>query len=265
MKSASSSDAKAATGTQAIDRALALLFAFTRDRPERRIQDLSEEFGLHKATVHRLLQALAATGLIRQEITGAYRLGGAVLDLASRFIDSIDLRNVARPYIEALAKEEGETVNLAILDGTEAILIDRVIGLRTPQLVSRFATRMPIYCSATGKGLILDMDETQVRGLLRDTDFVRLTDRTIGNIDAFVARFHVWKEQGWAYNDEESEIGLRAVAAPVRNHTRAVVATVGISAPTFRMAQERLDGLSKAVQRTARSISIGLGAPVKPD
>ena len=249
-------------GTQAIDRALALLFCFTHEQPERRIMDISSELGLHKSTVYRLLQALAAKGLVRQNaVTGAYRLGASVLDLAARFVGSLDLRNAARPHIEQLAREEGESVNLSILDGSDAVLIDRIVGTTTPQLVSRFAPRIPIYCSAAGKSLLLDLDEDGVRALLAGETFRKLTPHTITDMKTFLQRFRVWKRQGWAYNDEESEVGLRTVGVPIHGHDGRIVASISVSAPTFRMGDARAKTLARATLRAARAASEAMGAP----
>lgn len=251
------------TGTQAIDRALALLFCFTQEQPERRIMDISRELDLHKSTVYRLLQALTTAGLVRQNAaTGGYRLGAAVLDLAARFVGSLDLRNAARPHIEQLARAEGESVNLSILDGSDAILIDRIVGTKTPQLVSRFAPRIPIYCSAAGKSLILDLQEDAVRELLAGETFRKLTAHTITDIKVFLQRFRVWKRQGWAYNDEESEVGLRTIGVPVRGHDGSIVASISVSAPTFRMQDARVKTLVKATQRAAQAASENMGAPL---
>lgn len=250
-------------GTQAIDRALAILFAFDQERPERRVLDLSRELGLNKSTVYRLLQALAAAGLVRRdEDSGTYRLAAAVLDLAGRFLGSIDLRREARPHIDALVRSEGESVNLAVLHGRDAISIDHVRGTRSPQLVSQLGRRIPIYCSAAGKALILDRSEDEVQRLLSDERFPPLTPATITSLDRFIHGFRIWRARGWAMNDEESEPGIRVIAAPVRDHTGSIVASVSVSAPSFRLDDARVAPLADAVVATAAAISAALGAGV---
>lgn len=252
------------SGTQAIDRALAVLFAFTHEQPERRVIDLARELGLNKSTVHRLLQALGNSNLVRRdERTGTYRLGAATLDLGARFLGTIDLRTEARPFLERLSQEQGESVNLAVLDGTDAISVDYVIGTQALQLISKLGRRVPVHCSASGKALVLDMEEPVLRGLLAHSPFTRYTGHTITDTDSFLQAMRGWRKQGWAFNDEESELGMRAVGAPIRDHTGAVVACISISAPTFRMEKARVKQIADAALKTTAGISAALGAGVK--
>ncbi len=251
---------KSEAGTQAIDRAFTVLFAFTAERPERQVRELSVELGLNKSTVYRLLQALANAGLVRRdEATGGYRLAAGVVDLAARFLGSLDLRKEARPHIEALVARHGESVNLAVLDGRDAISVDVVPGTRMPQLVSRLGRRIPVYCSGAGKALILDRSDTEVRTLLDAETFAQLTPNTIPSLSAFLERLPEWRAQGWALNDEESETGMRALSAPVYDHTGRIAASVSLSGPAFRIGDDKVAELARSVCETARDISQQLG------
>lgn len=257
---ASKTEKRGETGTQAVDRAIAILFSFTDARPERRLVDLSEELGLNKSTVHRLLQALGAAGLVRRdERQGVYRLGAATLELGARFLATLDLRAEARPHIEALARTHGEAVNLAVLDGTDALSIDNIVGTGSLQLVSKLGRRIPIYCSASGKALLLDMADADIGRLLGGVAFQPLTRKTATGVDEFLRRLQSSRRQGWAFNDEESEIGMRAVAAPVRDHLGMVVAAVTVSAPTFRMDKARVAALARAAIETADAVTATIG------
>lgn len=251
---------KGEAGTQAIDRALDLLFAFTPEQPERQVRELSAELELNKSTVYRLLQALANYGLVRRDDrTGSYRLGAAVVDLGARFLGALDLRSEARPFVEALSRRHGESVNLAILDGREAISVDVVIGARMPQLVSRLGRRIPVYCSGAGKALILDKSDAEVRALMVDESFERLTPNSIGSIAEFLDLLKAWRAQGWAVNNEESEIGMCAIAAPIYDHTGHIAAALSLSGPAFRFDGARIPELSASVRETANAVSKLLG------
>ncbi len=248
-------------GTQAIDRALSVLFAFTPAQPSQRVPDLTRLLGLNKSTVYRLLQALGAVDLVRRDDdTGAYRLGPAVLDLASCFLSTVDLGVEARPILQAFAIEHGESVNMAVLDDIDAVRIDNVRGTKTPQLVSSLGLRIPVYCSAAGKALVFDHTEAQLRDLLRRSDLKKLTQHTMVEPDAFVQRMQRERKQGWTLNDEESEIGMRVIGAPIRNHAGAIVAAVSVSAPTFRLPDRDVPALGKAVRNLAGRVSEALGA-----
>ena len=248
-------------GTQAIDRALSVLFAFTPEQPTQRVPDLTRLLDLNKSTVYRLLQALGAVDLVRRdEESGAYRLGPAVLDLASCFLSTIDLGVEARPILQAFAIEHGESVNMAVIDGTDAVRVDNVRGSKMPQLVSSLGLRIPIYCSAAGKALVFDHTDEQLHALLRRSNLQQLTEHTIVDADSFVQRLHRERKQGWALNDEESEIGMRVIGVPIRDHANVIVAAVSVSAPTFRLSNKAIPALAQAVCQMAAKISAALGA-----
>jgi IclR family KDG regulon transcriptional repressor len=247
-------------GTQAIDRALAVLLSFTTDQPIRRVPELTQSLGLNKSTVYRLLQALGAANLVqRADEAGSYRLGPAVLDLANCFLATIDLGGDARPLMQAFATRSGESVTLAVLDGIEAISVSQVRGTRTPQLVSRFGFRIPIYCSSSGKALLLDHTDAQIYERLAHSGMRRLTENTITDPKMFISRLDRERRQGWTLNDEESEIGMRTVGAPIRDHSGAIVAAVSVLAPTFRLSKAEVPALAAAIKDLAAEISKVVG------
>lgn len=248
-------------GTQAIDRALSVLFSFTPKHPARRVPELTRMLGLNKSTVYRLLQALGAVDLVRRdEETGAYRLGPAVLDLASCFLSTIDLGGAGRGIMQAFALKHGESVNMAVMDGTDAVRVDSVRGTKMPQLVSSRGVRIPIYCSAAGKALLFDHTDAQIRELLAQSKLEKLTPHTIVDPDAFIARLRRERKQGWTLNDEESEVGIRVIGAPIRDHADLIVASVSVSAPIFRLPERGIPALGRAVQEMAADISAAIGA-----
>jgi DNA-binding IclR family transcriptional regulator len=247
-------------GTQAIDRALAVLLSFTAEQPIRRVPELTESLGLNKSTVYRLLQALGAANLVRRaDETGSYRLAPAVLDLANCFLATIDLGGDARPLMQAFALRWGESVTLAVLDGAEAISVSQVRGTKTPQLVSRFGLRIPVYCSSSGKALLLDLTDEQIYEKLAVSKMRNLTENTITDPKLFVRRLERERRQGWTLNDEESEIGIRTIGAPVRDHSGAIVAAVSVSAPTFRLSKTEVPTLAAQIKDLAGEISNVIG------
>lgn len=248
------------SGTQALDRALRILLAFPREEPERKVSDVSRELGLHKSTASRLFRALTDAGFLqRNEETGMYRLGVTVFDLGARFLAGLDMHAIARPLLRELADREGESVNLGIRDGLDAISIDVVQGTRNVQLVSRLGRRIPLWCSAAGKALLLDHGDDEIRALLAGAPWTALTSRTITDIDTFIDRFGEVRERGWAGNDEESEEGLRVVAAPVRDRMGTITASISVSGPIFRLDDARMAELADAAVRTADELSRRIG------
>lgn len=249
------------TGTQAIDRAMAVLFAFRADAPARRALDLSQELGLNKSTVYRLLQALANSGLVRRpsDASGLYRLGPAVLDLADAFVTNLDLKAEARPHLEQLVAAYGESVNLAVVDGTDAIKIDSAQGTRTPQLMSRLGQRIPLVCSAAGKALLLDHSDAELREVMTARPVGALTSKTVRSGSELVKHIRAARKNGWTLNDEESEVGMRAIGAPIRDRSGRIVASVSLSAPSFRANDQQLEVVARGVKLAAAEISKALG------
>ncbi|GLY21485.1 IclR family transcriptional regulator [Micromonospora sp. NBRC 101691] len=248
------------SGTQALDRALAVLLAFRGDVVERKVSDVSRELGLHKSTASRLFRALADAGFLqRNEETGAYRLGVTVFELGARYLGGIDLHALARPLVHELAEREGESVNLAVREGLDAISLYIAQGTRNVQLVSRLGRRIPLWVSAAGKALLVDHDDDALRRMLSDAPLTALTPNTITSRDAFLTHMAGVRERGWALNDEESELGLRVVAAPVRDRFGAVTAAISVSGPIFRLDRNRVEELAAAARRTADELSRQLG------
>ncbi|WP_406070627.1 IclR family transcriptional regulator [Micromonospora sp. NBC_01638] len=248
------------SGTQALDRALNVLLAFRTGTVERKVSDVSRELGLHKSTASRLFRALADAGFLqRNDETGAYRLGVTVFELGARFLAGLDMHALARPLLHELAQTEGESVNLSIRDELDALSIYIEHGSRNVQLVSRLGRRIPLWCSAAGKALLLDLDDEQIRATFADTRFTRLTPNTITDLDTFADRMREVRERGWALNDEESEEGLRVVAAPVRDRLGHVTAAISVSGPIFRLDEARVAELAAAAARTADELSRQLG------
>ncbi len=241
-----------------------MLFAFTETRPRWRVPELTEHLGLNKSTLYRLLHALQSAGLVRRDDdTATYSLGPAVLDLAGTFLSNVDLSGNARPSLRALAERSGETVNLAVLDGTDAIRVDIVRGTRSPQLVSHYGLRIPFYCSAAGKALVLDHTPSQLQALFDQVRIDARTEHTLVDAGAYIADIERSRQRGWTLNDEESEVGMRVVGAPVRDFTGAIVASVSVSAPRFRLNDTELQRLAEQVRSAATEISGALGGAVR--
>jgi len=247
-------------GTQALDRALSILLAFTKEQPERKVSDVSKELGLHKSTASRLFRALADAGFLqRNDESGAYRLGVTVFDLGSRFLAGLDLPAVARPVLRQLAVDQGESVTLGIRDGLDAISIERVRGTHSLQLASRLDWRIPVWCSAGGKCLLIDHTDEQIAELFAEVRWQALTGKTLRSTEAFLEAMAGVRERGWALNDEESELGLRVVAAPVRDRFGAIAASISLSGPIFRLDDERVAVAAAATVRAAQELSRDLG------
>lgn len=247
--------------SQSLERGLAILAAFTPDQPALGISDLAQRLSLTRSTTHRYVATLARLGYLYQdEDTRKYRLGARVLDLGFSVLGSLELREVAAPHLRRLADVTGHTSNLAIRDDTDVVLIDRIRGRpgRYHHLESSLhvGSRLPSYCSATGKALLAFLPRPDLDELLSRVDLVQRASRTITRKNALLTELGTVRRAGIAVNDEELDNGLRAIAVPVRSRSGEVVAAINVSIPWSPVAMSELAGqLGPTLQATARQIS----------
>lgn len=245
---------------QSVERAIAILKAFSAEEPELGVGELSRRLQLPKSTVFRLLQTLEAGGLISQNPeTGQYRLGVDLIALAGNVLAFADVRSVARPHLRRLADSLQETVNLSILDRNQVINLEQFVGGdRLVMRVGWVGRRMPVHAVSSGKAILAFLPPDEVEALLREP-LVALTPHTITDPDVLRAELQHIREQGYAIALEELEEGLHALSAPVWNHEGRVVASVSVSGPAYRLTEERLHAIAPEVLHTTHQISTELG------
>ncbi|HRV91712.1 MAG TPA: IclR family transcriptional regulator [Anaerolineae bacterium] len=255
MTENSSSD----SGIQSVQRAAAILRCFTKTEPELSVTAIGELLGLHKSTVSRLLATLKQEGLVEQvSETGKYRLGLTLVTLAGIVLENIDLRQVAHPYLQALAEKTQETVNIVILDGDECVNIDGVTSPRPIKYIGRMGRRTPTYCTAAGKVLLAYLAPDQQRDALPN-NLIQFTENTIVTRQHLLQSLVQVREQGYAVVHEELQPGVSSVAAPVCDHSQSVCAAVTISGPTYRIGADEVLSFLQPLQETAHGISAQLG------
>jgi IclR family pca regulon transcriptional regulator len=238
-----------------------ILSAFTPDCPALGISELGRRLSLTRSTTHRYVATLATLGYLQQdEATRKYRLGIRVLDLGFSMLGSLDMREIAAPYLRRLTDTTGHTSNLAIPDDTDVILIDRVRGrpgrYHHLEFTLHVGSRLPSYCSATGKALLAWLPRRDLGRLLDRMDLIQRGPRTVTDKAALVAELEQVRRVGVAVNDEELESALRSIAAPVRSRSGDVVAAVNIAIPWSPVAMSQLVAQHGPIlQATARQIA----------
>lgn len=247
--------------SQSLERGLAVLCAFTPDRPALGISELARELALTRSTAHRYVATLASLGFLEQEdATRKYRLGARVLDLGFSTLGSMGLREIASPHLRRLTDVTGHTSNLAIRDDTDVILIDRMRGragrYHHLEFTLHVGSRIPAYCSATGKALLAFLPRPELDQLLDRIDLVPQGPRTLTDRAALLADLERVRRTNVAVNDEELESALRSIAAPVRARSGEVVAAINVAIPWSPVAMSELVGrLGPTVQAAANEIS----------
>jgi DNA-binding IclR family transcriptional regulator len=243
---------------QSVDRAAAILEILARDG-EAGVTEVARELDVHKSTASRLLAALDRRELVTQDAArGKFRLGLGIVRLAGAATRRLDVVQESRPVARALAREVGETVNLAILADRDALYLDQVAGPAALSPHNWAGQRIPLHATSDGKVLLAYLTDAE-RDRCLTPPLRRFTDCTITAVAAFPALLAQVRERGYATAVNELEDGLTAIAAPVRDAEGHVVASVRASGPSFRIPADRIPALAVAVRRAATEVSRRLG------
>lgn len=249
--------AEAGTGVQSVDRALSILEVLARTG-EGGVTEIATELGVHKSTAFRLVATLESHRLVEQTgDRGRYRLGVGILRLAGATTARLDLVQEARPISRQLAADTGETVNLAVLSDGSALYLDQVAGSSALQPHNWVGQHIPLHATSNGKVLLSGLDDHELDAALGTLS--TYTEHTITRRAKLRDELARVRDQGYALAVDELEVGLTAVAAPVRNAHGDVVASMSVSGPTFRLGPERLDHVVALTVSAAAEVSHRLG------
>ncbi len=246
---------------QAVDHALDLLEQFHDEVDELGVTELSKRLKLHKNNVFRLLATLESRGYIEQNrVTENYRLGLKTLQLGQTFIRQMGLLRQARPVLEWLVEQCNETSYVAILKDLHIVYLDVVETNLTVRVVPRVGARLPAYCTAAGKIQLAYMTDEELDNYFPTRELKGFTANTITDKETLKKHLQLVAEQGYAIDNEELDIGVRCVGAPIRDYTRRIVGAVSISGPSMRFSDERLEKeLIPMVIKAGEEISTKLG------
>jgi IclR family pca regulon transcriptional regulator len=242
-------------------RGLNILSLFTRETPALTLAEITTASGLNKTTVFRILSTLQYAGYLRREPdTKRYRPALKVLQLGFVSIYSLEVRQFARPFLEQLSQRVRETVSLSVLDDLDIVYVDRVRFQRIVGVVLGMGSRLPANCTSMGKAMLAHLPPEELHRRLDEAELRSFTSNSLVDRKAIETELARVRAQGYATNDEELEMGLRAVAAPIWDNSNRVVAAINISGSTSTISQERMvEELAHAVLNTSAQISQGLG------
>ncbi|WP_093609008.1 IclR family transcriptional regulator domain-containing protein [Streptomyces indicus] len=243
---------------QSVERAVSVL-EILAEQGEAGVTEIAEELDVHRSTAFRLLGVLENRGLVSQaQDRGKYFLGAGVLRLAGAAAVRLDISQEGAPLCRELADELGETVNIAVLDDDAAVNIMQARGSASVTAQNWLGRRTPLHATSSGKVLLAHQPPALREGLLART-LPRFTDHTVTGAGALRDQLRTIEERGFALAMEELEIGLTAVAAPVRAHDGKVIGALSISGPVFRLTEERLRELAKRAVDRADELSRRMG------
>ncbi|REH37256.1 DNA-binding IclR family transcriptional regulator [Kutzneria buriramensis] len=243
---------------QSVDRAVSVL-EFLALHGEMGITELAAELGVHKSTAFRLVSVLDSRGLVEQTgDRGKYRLGFGIVRLAGATAAQMDLSRESRPVCERLAAQVGETVNVAILDEGYAINVSQVRGSATVATINWVGQRTPLHATSSGKVLLANQP-APLREELMARPLTMYTPRTITDPGLLRAELDAALVAGWASTGDELEIGLNAVAVPIRGMDGNVVAALSVSGPSYRLTTDRFAEVARLAADGAKEISHRIG------
>jgi DNA-binding IclR family transcriptional regulator len=246
-------------GTQAVARAIGLLKVFSDAQPEWGLSELAQVTKLNKTTAFRLLAALEAEGLVmRNPLSGGYRLGVELVALGGCAMRSNPLRAMSRPVLESLAQECDESATLEVLAGSHVLIVDEVSNRHPMGMSQDVGSRLPAHATATGKVLLAHLDAEVLTAALRQP-LAQLTEATIVDPTRLRNQLAQIRRQGYAITNGELEPGFVAVAAPIYDRERQATAAISIGGASLRLPPERLLAVATLVQMAARQIARQLG------
>ncbi|WP_217208123.1 IclR family transcriptional regulator [Streptomyces sp. AC550_RSS872] len=251
----SATTAPAVNGVQSVDRAVSVLEILAQ-RGEAGVSEVAAEIDVHKSTAFRLLGALEARGLVEQTAErGKYRLGFGLVRLAGAVTDRLDITQQGRPVCERLSEEIGETVNIAVLQEHFAVNLYQVRGPGAVGTHNWVGQLTPVYATSSGKVLLAHLTEQERASVLADSEMRKLTPHTLTTRTRLEKNLAEARERGYAVALEELEIGLHAVAAPIRSRDGEVVAALSASGPTYRFTEEHIHEIAPVLIAGADEIS----------
>lgn len=248
------------TGIQVFERADLLLGLLAGHAAPIGLKAMASESGLNISTTHRILGALASIGLVEHQAGGFYRLGLRWLEYGNLVRERLQVRDVARPYIEALHAAIGEPVNLAIRDGDEIIYLDRAsANAARVRVFYRVGSRAPLHLTSLGKLFLAEESAEKVAGYATRTGLPGNTAHSLTRLATLNKALKTVQLAGIAFDNEEAELGLRCVAAPVRDDQGILVAAISVSSPTDRFDEHEAIWVP-ALKACADEVSRALGA-----
>ena len=244
---------------RAVERALHIMGCFDSEHPERGISEIAEAVGLHKATAHRIVTTLVNYGYLERVADDQkYRLGLELANLGFKVIRRMDLRREALPYMQQLVQEWDETCDLSIFDQGRVFYIEVLQGNQALTIAAAVGQWLPAHCTASGKLFLAHIPSEELDTILSQP-LEAFSDNTITSPDEIRRQLEIIRNQGYAVDYEEYELGIYALAAPICNRDGNVIAAIGSPSPTQRMTQERISEMAIAFKEAARSISQRLG------
>jgi len=245
----------------AVTRAVRLLELLASSQRGLGVSEAARRLDVPKSSAYRLMKALEQGGFVQKNgRTGRYRFGLTLAALGRHAIENIELRDEAQPFLVALMQKTGLTVHMAVLRAGQAVIVQKIEAPGPVKVGTWVGRAMDANSTAVGKVLIAFLPADELSRHLRSSSFVRHNHRTIITMSKLKQELQRVRELGYAIDDEEDELGMRCLGAPIVDRTGAVVAAISIVGSTTQVPPERIESLANTVKQFASVISSMAGS-----
>ena len=242
----------------AVQRTISILEALSRVESIN-LENLAKATGLPKATLLRFLSTLISLGYVMRDDGDLYHLTLKMFSTGSRSLSHIDLVTTAKPFAKNLARELGETVHMGILEGDTAVYVLKEESIYTLRMYSQVGKRIPLYCTAIGKIFLSEMSDEALDDYISGHPLKPFTPKSIRTEEALKEELRKTHERGWSIDDEEHEMNIKCIAAPVRDYSGRTVAAISVSWPLFRFEDCDQGKITGKIMEAAAELSSILG------
>ena len=245
---------------QSLARGISVIRSFSTETPRQTLSDVARCTGLTRATARRLLLTLEELGYVRSD-GRHFELTARVLDIGYSYLASLNLNDIAQPFLESYSEALGESTSVSVLDDTDIVYVLRVPTKRIMTVSIGLGSRFPAFQTSMGRVLLAEQDDSEVLDRFNRSDRSRVTEFTVSTGEALLERLHAVRQQGWALVDQELEIGVRSLAAPLRDASGTAIAAVNVSTHAGRtsrqeLTEEFLPRLLEAASSISRAIAM---------
>jgi DNA-binding IclR family transcriptional regulator len=246
-----------------LERAVSVLETLSQSEAPLSLAEICQRMNLHKSTAHRALMVLERSALIERTPENRFRLGLKLYELGNRAVEQIDLRARVYPFFRRLAMDVHETVHLGVMQKTSVVYLDKVEPNRRVCMSSKIGSSNPVYCTSLGKAMLAFQPEETIEKIVSSIRFTRYTPKTLCSREKLFEHLEAVRRRGYAIDDEEIELGVRCIGAPILNEYRWAIAAVSVSGPTSRITPQNVRAIAQRVLTCCREISASLGMRAK--
>lgn len=245
---------------QTLDRALDILEVLARSEESLGVTEIGNRIGLHKSTVHRILQTLCYRGYVEKEKERErYHLGIKIVELGIRFFNDLEIRKVAGDILSPLAKSLDEVVHMVLFDDGEIVYIDKRESSQLVSMHSKVGRRALMHCTAAGKAILSTMSEEDVRLILKTKGMPGFTHMTITDPDRLIEQLKEIRQKGYAMEAEENEVGVLCLGTPIFDYSGRAMAAISVSGPATRMKEKGTERIGEEIKKAGLEISSKMG------